>query len=316
MDWRNKSVLITGIAGFIGSNLARRLIELGADVSGIVRSANINNEDILEKCNIYVGDICDYDFVRQVISANEIEIVFHLAAYAIVRISARDPMSAYDVNVMGTVKILEACRSIGGCDKIIVASSDKAYGDHQILPYDETFPLQPKNTYDVSKACMDMIAQSYGYNYDMPVVVIRCGNVYGPHDYHQSRIVPNTIIRLLNGEQPVIYSDVEKMEREFIYVDDVVDAYLKLAENEWLNGSVYNIGIDDPIRIRDLVEMISKLVTGDVVIPIVIPRESIFKEIERQCVDSTKLNEHTGWKAKYELTLGLQKTIDWYRSRQ
>ena len=314
MSWKGKKVLITGISGFIGSNLARRLVELGADVSGIVRSTNLDNEDILSKCNVYTGDICDYDFIRQIISSNEIDTVFHLAAYAIVRISARDPMTTYAVNVMGTVSLLEACRSVGKCSKIIVASSDKAYGDHDRLPYNESFPLQPKNTYDVSKACMDMIAQSYAHNYGMPVVVTRCSNVYGPYDYNKSRIIPNTIIRLLEGKKPTLYSDVEMMEREFIYIQDVVDAYLMLAECK-INRPhpVYNIGIDNPIRIRKLVEMISTLVTGKVVPPEIIIREPAFKEIERQCIDPSKLTEDTGWSPRDYLESGLHKTIGWYR---
>jgi CDP-glucose 4,6-dehydratase len=313
MNWKGKNVLITGITGFVGSNLAHRLVELGANVTGIVRSLNMHLDDLPEECNFFFGDICEYDFVRQVISANEIEVVFHLAAYAIVRISARDPMTTYDINVMGTVALLEACRTVGRCTKIIVASSDKAYGDHDRLPYDETFPLQPKNTYDVSKACMDLISQSYGHNYGMPIVVTRCSNVYGPRDRNFSRIIPNTICRLLDGKKPMLYSDVENMEREFIYVDDVVDAYVALASDSFRPGSVYNIGLDDPIKIRTLVKTISLLVSGVTVEPEIVKREPTFKEIERQCINSNKLYTDTGWSPKYNLESGLKQTIEWYR---
>jgi CDP-glucose 4,6-dehydratase len=313
MNWSGKKILVTGISGFIGSNLARNLVERGADVSGIVRSTNLNHSDILPKCNIYVGDICDYDFVRQIISANEIEVVFHLAAYSIVRISARDPVTTYDVNVMGTVALLEACRSVGTCSKIVVASSDKAYGDHDRLPYNETFPLQPKNTYDVSKACMDMISQSYGHNYDLPIVVARCSNVYGPYDYNRSRIIPNTINRLLNGKPPMLYSDIEKMERDFIFIDDVVNAYIALYEANTAPGSVYNIGNNSPIHIRALIDLISEFVVGNVVSPDIVVRESVFKEIERQYIDSDNLQRETGWKPEYDLVKGLRKTVDWYK---
>lgn len=312
MDWKGKKVLVTGISGFIGSNLARRLVDLGAIVSGIVVSSNLDNQDILSKCNIYIGDICDYNLVRQVISSNEIEMVFHLAAYSIVRISALDPMSAYDVNVKGTVTLLEACRSVGICKKIIVASSDKAYGDHDELPYIETFPLQPKNIYDVSKACMDMIAQSYAYNYDMPITVVRCSNVFGPYDYNRSRLIPNNIVRLLNGEQPLMYGS-GNMQREFIYIDDVVDAYIAIVERGI--SSVYNIGNNTALSIRYVIETISYNVLGKQLEPVIVPRTN-FKEIERQCIDPARLMVDTGWKPKYNLWDGLCKTVEWYRGNQ
>lgn len=326
-EWDNRNILITGINGFIGSSVAKAVKEYGANVFGIVQEVNNIRED-LNGCTILRGNICDYDFVRNVISAYEIDTIFHFAAYAIVRISARDPKTAYEVNIMGTVNILEAARSIGTCKAIVVASSDKAYGDHKKLPYTESFALQPKNTYDTSKACMDMVSRTYAHNYNMPVVVTRCSNVYGPGDLNLSRIIPNSIRRVLNGLPPQIYEDVSSMEREFIYIDDVVRAYLLLTEEILSGGTLYkdkkynekvpvsgeafNIGGGGPTKIYDLVRLISKL-SGFKELPTVIERESSFKEIKKQYIDASKLQKITGWRERVTLEQGIEKTIEWYR---
>lgn len=311
--WSGKNVLITGINGFIGSNIASKLIDSGAHVTGIVRDINTNNNDALANSNILVGNITDYGFLCEAISANEIDTIFHLAAYSIVRVSARDPMSTYSINVMGTVCLLEAARNVGRCNSIVVASSDKAYGDHNELPYKEDYSLQPKNTYDTSKACMDMIARSYAKNYDMPISVTRCSNVYGPGDYNFSRIIPNTIRRVLNGERPVLYSDIEMMEREFIYIDDVVNAYMRTAyANEKLSGEAFNIGGTGPRKIRDIVNMICSSMGRLDLEPEIIPRESSFREINKQYIDASKFSSITGWQPIITLEQGIAATIDWY----
>jgi CDP-glucose 4,6-dehydratase len=311
VDFKGKRVLVTGAAGFIGTTLSDRLQKEGAAVFRVIRDLSLPFVlGTKETGTSLIGDVCDFDFVRRSISENEIDVVYHLAANAIVRTSARDPVTTYQTNVMGTVSVLEACRVVGRCESIVVASSDKAYGDHSSLPYREDHPLLPKNTYDTSKACMDMIARSYAYNYDMPVVVSRCSNVYGPGDMNLSRIVPNTIRRILDGKAPLLYSDIENMEREFIYIDDVVDAYAMLADVAPLDaGSAYNIGGTGPVRIRDLVKLICQKMGKPDMEPEIIQRDPLFREIQRQYIDADKLSRATGWFPRVELVKGIERTV-------
>lgn len=312
-NWKNRRVFVTGISGFIGQAIAARLCLEGAYVVGLTRTKCGKPKSVWHN-KLYNGDVTNHDLLRSIISYEEIDTIFHLAAYAIVRVSAKDPYTTYNVNVMGTAALLEAARIVGGVERIIVASSDKAYGDHDELPYKETHALQPKNTYDTSKACMDLIAQSYRHNYDMRIVVTRCSNVYGPGDRNISRIVPNTIRRALNGLAPLVYSDVECMEREFIYIDDVVDAYLRIsnfADINWLKPAI-NIGGGGAIKIYDFVKIIADTVGIDKD-PIVIQRDPRFKEIKKQYIDASYL-ESLGWKAKTGPYTGVKKSVEWYRN--
>jgi CDP-glucose 4,6-dehydratase len=316
--WKGKKVLITGISGFVGSRIAEKLISLGAEVVGVVKDLNIDAGVAMSTLGAVIehGDICDYQFLRRVISEHEIEVVFHFAAYSIVRVSARDPLTTYNVNIMGTVNLLEAIRNVGSTVKsIVVASSDKAYGDHETLPYTESLPLQPKNTYDTSKACMDLIARSYAHNYGMPIVVTRCSNIYGPGDRNFSRIIPNTIRRILEGKQPMLYSDVENMEREFIFIDDVITAYVKLAQvAEKYAGEAFNIGETEPIKIRKLVELVCKVMGREDLEPEIVPREVTFKEIQKQFIDASKIEEAIKWLPTTGLAVGIDQTANWIRS--
>ncbi len=314
--WKGRNVLVTGIGGLIGSSIARRLLDEGACVTGIVREASNSHADLERHPNLtlFMGDVTNYQFLREVIASREVDTIFHMAAYAIVRIAAQDPLNAYNVNVMGTVALLEAARNVGRCRRIVAASSDKAYGDHLELPYVETFALEPRNTYDTSKACADMIARTYALNYDMPVVVTRCSNVYGPGDFNLSRIVPNTIRRLCDGKAPMLYSDIEKMEREFIYIDDVVDAYLLLGENGMEDaGEAYNIGGSGPTQIRDLVDRICVVAGYENVECEIVQRAPSFREILRQYIDATKIASAYGWAPGTSLHQGLVKTVAWYK---
>lgn len=314
--FKEKNVLITGINGFVGSNLANALRMFGANVFGIVREANGRNSHLRGDCTLFIGDVTDYKFMCDVISSNEIDIIYHFAANSIVRISARDPMTTYHTNVMGTVAILEAARNVGRCQSIVVASSDKAYGDHEQLPYKESHALQPFNTYDTSKAAMDMIARSYAKNYSMPITVTRCSNIYGPGDNNFSRLVPNTIRRINDGKYPLLYSDIENMTREFIYIDDVVDAYLLIAQNHYLtktlNGLAVNIGGTGGFVIIDVIHMICDIMKFDKTKIEIVEREASFKEIEKQYIDASLLQEHTGWKCWTTLSEGLKRTVQWY----
>lgn len=309
--WNGKNVLITGISGFVGSSVARHLLGEGAKVVGLVKDVNRNHGDVLEKCTMVIGDVTDYRLMCETIAAHEIDVIYHFAAFSIVRISARDPMSTYYINVMGTVGLLEAARNVGRCKNIIVASSDKAYGDHEELPYVESHALIPKNTYDTSKACMDMIAQSYAHNYDMPISVTRCSNIYGPGDYNFSRIVPNTVLRALAGTPPMLYDDIEKMEREFIYIGDVVEAYDLLGRNP--QRGAFNIGGTGPVRIRDLTKLICELADRPDLEPTIVKREASFKEIGKQYIDASKLKAAVGWVPRTPLQLGIAETVGWYK---
>lgn len=310
-----RNVLVTGAGGFIGSAIAAQLASEGKRVVGLFSSRGREVERHLAELGVMIedGDVCDYERMKSIIATNEIETVFHLAAYAIVRISARDPVNTYRTNVMGTVSLLEACRSVGGVKSIVVASSDKAYGDHLELPYTEDHPLVPKNTYDTSKACMDMVARSYAKNYDMPIVVTRCSNVYGPGDLNLSRIVPNTIRRMFDGKPPLLYSDISQMEREFIFIDDVVNAYVLLAHlAPAASGEAYNIGGTGPTAIMDIVKMIAKEIGKEDTSPEIVERDSSFREIGRQYIDATKILAETGWKANISLEEGIRRTVKWY----
>lgn len=313
--WQGRSVLITGITGFVGSSIAQRLLNEGAEVTGIVKDVRGDERGFMHRCNIALGNITDYDLLRSTISRYEVDTIFHLAANAIVRVAAQDPFSAYDVNVMGTVALLEAARNVGKCRSIVVASSDKAYGDHADLPYRETLALQPKNTYDTSKACMDMVARSYAQNYRMPVCVTRCSNIYGPGDRNFSRIIPNTVAKILDGKKPVLYRSIERMEREFIYIDDVVDAFVRLAlAGGTVAGEAFNVGGTGPVKIRDLVEKIAALMGKPDIGVEIKDRDEVFKEIERQYIDATKIKECVGWEPMTSLDVGLSKTVDYYWS--
>ena len=311
--WTDKRVLITGIGGFVGSAMAKHIAADGGKVVGIVRTMGGSTRELLHFSELYLGDITDGRLVREIISSNEIDVVFHFAGYSIVRISSRDPVGTYTANVMGTVSVLEAARDVGRCSRIIVASSDKAYGDHEVLPYTESHGLQPRNTYDTSKACMDLISRSYAHNYGLPVSVVRCSNVYGPGDRNYSRIIPNTIIKALRGERPVLYSDIEKMEREFIYIDDVVSGYDAVAGLAPSAGDVFNVGGTGPMMMTDIVRVICEEVGRTDLIPLIVPREPQFKEIQKQYIDCSKLDGLTGWRSKVGLQKGIGKSVAWYR---
>lgn len=326
-NWKNKTVFITGISGFVGSRLALNLLKEGAKVIGLARVSSYVPKPILDsRAVIYRGDICDYDLLRSILSYEEVDLIYHFAANAIVRTSASDPMSAYYTNVMGTVTLMEAIRVVGNVSRVVSASSDKAYGDHDKLPYVETFKLQPKNTYDTSKACMDMIARSFGTNYNFESVITRCSNIYGPGDMNLSRLIPNNVRLALNNEPTMLYSDVSEMEREFIYIDDVVAAYKLLGMKPLTSASKtmshlgcadstfydsFNIGGTGPTQIKTVTDKISKI-CGSTLEPNIVERSENFKEIKKQHIDSLRLAWLTGWEHKTTLDEGLSKTVEWY----
>jgi CDP-glucose 4,6-dehydratase len=268
-----------------------------------------------QRCVVVVADLTDYESLLRILNEHEVRAVFHLAAQAIVRTANRGPLSTWESNVRGTYTLLEACRSgAGQIERIVVASSDKAYGNHDELPYREHFALRARNPYDVSKACADMIARSYAVAYELPVAVTRLANVYGPGDLNWSRLIPDTARALARGERPVIRSDGTP-ERDYLYVEDAVDAYLAVAaslDRPELRGRAWNAGCAAPVSVREVVERLIA-VSGRHVEPDIKGEGTPRGEIDRQFLDSSPIREELGWNARFDLDRGLPITWEWYR---
>jgi CDP-glucose 4,6-dehydratase len=314
-------VLITGAQGFVGSWLAERLLDEGAKVVTLLRDsepdARFNADGIAQRCVQVRAELTDYDDMTRTLNEHGIRAVFHLAAQTIVGTANRSPLSTFETNIRGTYTLLEACRGMAvtgsAVERVIVASSDKAYGRHEQLPYKEDFPLQPLYPYDVSKAATDMIARSYAATYDMPVAVTRLANIYGGGDPNDSRIVPDTIRALKDGKPPVIRSDGSP-ERDYLYVEDAVGAYLAIADSlddsaNW--GKAWNAGTGEPVSVRDLVERLIKVAGVDVE-PEIQGEGTPHGEIDRQFLDSTAIKTELGWQPRWSLDEGLAATWSWY----
>lgn len=303
------NVLITGANGFLGSALAARLLDMGGiTVVGLIRDRNFKSRrDIHDRISIVHGDLRDYDTVRYAVSKYEIDTIFHLAAITILKQATFDPVTCYQTNVMGTVNVLEAARSCGHVSKIVVASSDKAYGNHDVLPYVEDMALLASDSYSTSKSCTDLISQSYAYTYDLDVSVLRSGNIFGPGDLNKSRIIPGSILRILDGQRPVIYRGVGNYKREFMYIDDVVDAYM-YVQDRGLPGEAYNVGGSGFQTIFETVKNIIKEMGVDME-PQILDKD--FIEIKEQYLDPSKL-ETLGWKCKFSIAEGVRASIPWY----
>jgi CDP-glucose 4,6-dehydratase len=316
--WRERRVFITGATGIVGSWLARELIACGANVAVLVRDADPQSELLrsgdLQRCAAFNGTVEDLWTLERAISLHEAEYVFHLAAQTIVGVAQRNPFTTFETNIRGTYNLLEACRMHASIVRgVIVASSDKAYGEVASLPYLETMPLNGRNPYEVSKSCTDLIAASYGHSYDVPVAIARCGNVYGGGDLNWSRIVPGTIRSLLRGERPVIRSD-GTYRRDYIYVRDVARAYMLLGErvtDAEVSGEAFNFSDESPRTVLEMVDAIRSLM-GSRLEPDV--RNTASGEIRDQYLSAAKARDVLGWKARYGLDSGLRETIAWYEA--
>lgn len=305
----SKNCLITGVNGFIGTATAKSFIKNGWNVIGLVKDRNNKTQkDVQERCSIVYGDIRDIEVLRYILSKYEIDYVLHLAAQPIVRICNNDPFTAYMTNVMGTLNLLEAARCLKKFpEKIIVMSSDKAYGPHEKLPYKEDSELVVADSYCTSKSCQDMISRSYAKTYGLPVVIVRAGNIYGPGDLNTSRLIPRSILRMLSGKNPVLYSGVTNFVREFIYIDNIISAYTTLLE-KGVSGEAYNVGGTEPKKIIDVIGMVRDKINPDITIDII---DKDFYEIEAQYLDASKLMS-LGWAPKVTLSEGLGRSIEWY----
>ncbi|MBI4017843.1 MAG: GDP-mannose 4,6-dehydratase, partial [Candidatus Aenigmarchaeota archaeon] len=297
---------------FIGSWLARALADAGANVVAI----DIKDEDLkvhsIKNVRYLNVDIRDYEKLKDALKKNEIEYVFHLGAQAIVTIANKDPPTTFATNIGGTWNLLEAARTLGTIKGIVVASSDKAYGDHETLPYTEEAPLIGRHPYDVSKSCTDLLAQAYHRTYGLPVAIARCGNVYGGGDLNWSRVVPGTIRSILQNERPVIRSDGTPT-RDYVYVKDVVNAYMVLGErvsDAGVTGEAFNFGYNDPKSVLEIVNLILEQ-SGANLKPVV--EGNAPNEIQKQYLLSEKAQRVLGWKPTYALEKGLKETVEWYR---
>jgi len=320
-DYADKAVLVTGAQGFLGAWLAQRLLGLGARVvvprRDVDPHSRFRTEGVEQRCDIVLADIRDYEAMTRVLNEYEVSAVFHLAAQTIVGTANRSPLATFEANVRGTYVVLEACRAHGvvgdGVERVVVASSDKAYGSHETLPYRENFALQPRYPYDVSKACTDMIARSYAYTYGVPVAVTRLANIYGGGDVNWSRIVPDSARSLVAGERPVIRSDGSP-ERDYLYVEDAVDAYLAIAaslDDQSMRGRAWNAGHGRPHSVLDVVQRLIA-VSGRDVEPDIQGEGTPHGEIDRQFLDSDAIKSELGWQPAHELDEGLRKSWEWY----
>ena len=276
--------------------------------------SRFRTEGIEDRCIVAMADLTDHDAMVRVLNEHEVAEVFHLAAQTIVSNANRSPLATWEANVRGTWSLLEACRSLGTVRKIVVASSDKAYGDHVELPYREDFALQPRYPYDASKACADLIARSYAHTYSLPIAVTRLANIYGPGDVNWSRLVPDTARALAAGERPVIRSDGTP-ERDYLYVEDAVDAYLAIEaslDRPQFHGRAWNAGWGRPIKVVDLVRTLIE-VSGVAVEPDLHGTGTPHGEIDRQYLDSSAIRAELGWEPRWELAEGLRAAWDWYR---
>ncbi|AEP85672.1 GDP-mannose 4,6-dehydratase [Bacillus spizizenii] len=313
--WKNKNVFVTGCTGLLGSYLVKELIEQGANVTGLVRDhvpqSNLYQGEHIKKMNIVQGSLEDLPVIERALGEYEIDTVFHLAAQAIVGVANRNPISTFEANILGTWNILEACRKHPLIKRVIVASSDKAYGDQENLPYDENMPLQGKHPYDVSKSCADLISHTYFHTYGLPVCITRCGNLYGGGDLNFNRIIPQTIQLVLNGEAPEIRSD-GTFVRDYFYIEDAVQAYLLLAEKMEENnlaGEAFNFSNEIQLTVLELVEKILKKMNSDLK-PKVLNQGS--NEIKHQYLSAEKARKLLNWTPAYTIDEGLEKTIEWY----
>jgi len=315
VSWKNSKVLVTGADGFIGSHVAKALVEKGSKVATIVRDikkeSNIDVLGLKKNINIIHGDLINYADCERAINEYDIDFCFHIAAQAVVGTANRSPLSTFESNIKGTWNILEACRLSKTIKGLIIASSDKAYGQQKKLPYTEDSPLNGYFPYDASKACAEILAKSYFMTYSLPLAITRNANTYGPADMNLSRIIPDVITSLLKNKDPVIRSDATP-ERDYMYVKDAVAAYLVLAENlhkKEVIGQAFNFGTGKPISVLALYKKIISLM-GKKIEPKILGEAK--NEIDRQYLDSTKARKILGWETKYTLEQGLKETIAWY----
>jgi CDP-glucose 4,6-dehydratase len=315
--WTGRRVLVTGATGIVGSWMVRRLLAEGADVVTLVydwdpQSELIRSGDV-SRTHVVSGGLEDLTAVDRAVNVHETDTVIHLGAQTLVGAALRNPLPTFEANIRGTYHLLEVCRIHRDMVKsVVVASSDKAYGEVSELPYAEDMPVAGKHPYDVSKSCADLLAGAYAHTYELPITVARCGNVYGGGDLNWSRIVPGTIRSLLAGQRPILRSD-GTLTRDYIYVLDVVDGYLRLAQRaaeDGVRGEAFNFSPGAPISVLEMTHTIQRLMGREELAPVILDQARA--EIRDQYLDSTRAAERLGWTSRYSLDAGLGETIEWY----
>jgi len=320
--WKGKTIFVTGANGFVASHITLVLLNNQARVIGIIKEdirnsfLNLTLKYTTRNLKIIKLDIADYPRLKQVFKSYQPDICFHLAAQAIVGSANKSPVPTFETNIKGTWNILEAVREFSPKTKVVVASSDKAYGEHKKLPYTEEAALQALHPYDASKACTDILARTYAHTYNLDVSVTRCANIYGPGDMNFSRIIPDTMRSLILGKRPVIRSDGTPL-RDYIFVADTVAAYLTLAKALYLKaekfrGQAFNFGSGKPISVLALVKKIIKISGRMNLAPKILSKRKIKGEIDRQYLSSKKTKRMLAWQPKYNLDKGLKETFAWY----
>jgi len=317
--WKDKQVLITGFEGFLGSNLTKALVSSGAKITGldivVRRKSTVLTVNDYKQISVIKGSVTDYPLVKKVIKDHKINVVFHLAAEAIIDKCHFDPLGAFSINIEGTWKLLEASRASNLIQSIVIASSDKAYGSHKNLPYKENASLIGDHPYDVSKSCADLIAYTYAHTYNLPVAVTRCGNIYGPGDFNFSRLIPDAFRCLAKDRTLQVRSD-GKFVRDYVYVDDIVAGYLKIAEllkKKKLSGEPFNLSNECPLTVIALLQKIDKLNLCCKRLKYKILDVAKY-EIKKQYLSSAKAKRVLGWEPACNLCDGLKRTAEWYFS--
>ena len=317
-SWLRRRVLVTGCTGLLGAWLTEWLVRQRADVVGLIRDevppSNFHRLGLDRRIISVRGEVDDFTTVERALNEYEIEVVFHLAAQTIVTIANTNPRSTFSANIAGTWTVLEACRRAKRVRAIVLASSDKAYGAQDELPYQETAPLEGRHPYDVSKSCADLLAQSYWHSYRLPIGITRCGNFFGGGDLNFNRIVPGTIRSLYDG-QPVIIRSDGTLRRDYIYVQDVVLAYVQLAERLWKGaalGGAFNFSNETPLSVLEIARMIGRLMGHEYLKPVILNEAT--NEIQDQFLSAEKARRELGWQPRYTVEQGLRETIAWYEA--
>ena len=316
--WKDRPVFVTGATGLVGTWLVKRLKEAGADVVCLVRDwipqSELVRTRLIEQVKVVRGDIRDQALLERALGEHEIDTVMHLAAQTIVTIANRNPISTFESNIAGTWNLLEACRRSPRVKQIVVASSDKAYGDQDILPYSENTPLQGQHPYDVSKSCGDLIAKTYAVSYDLPVAITRCGNFYGGGDLNWNRIIPGTIRSIMRGQRPIIRSNGQYI-RDYFYAEDGAAAYMLLAEqlanHPELKGEAFNFSNEIQMTVAQIVEKILFLMGSNLQADI---RNEANNEILHQYLSAEKAHRMLNWSPLFTLDEGLKHTLTWYKN--
>ena len=315
--WKDRNVFVTGCTGLLGSWVAKGLADAGANVVGLVRDSvprsNINLSGVMGRINVVSGQIEDYALIERTLNEYQVQTVFHLAAQTIVGTANQNPLSTFEANIRGTWHVLEACRRTSWVNEVVVASSDKAYGEHEELPCSEDSTLQGRFPYDASKVCADVLAQSYAATYELPVCITRFGNLFGAGDLNFNRLVPGTIRSVVRDEDPVIRSD-GKFTRDYIYVEDAAHAYMTLAQSMMVNPSVkgqaFNFSYGEPLDVCQMVDRILAHMERRDLNPQILGAAS--NEIPHQYLSATKAHTELDWKPRFNLDEGLLRTIKWY----